>query len=184
MTQYFHGSSEKFKKFAHPKSGKDYGAGIYLTLHRDEAIQYAFSGDQDGFIYKVSHQNLNSFDTTNISHARRLKRSISASSPLMNEKMDDRYKFLEDESGFDRSMKYSLYHQVRSMFGLDFRDSREFNLYLLDAGFDSIVDPVKGWLIILRPETLKITSTESLKISEYDFKGDLGDMKFIKKALK
>lgn len=181
MTQYFHGSPEKFKRFNKPNSGNDYGVGIYLTLNLDEAIQYALKSDADGYIYTVTHKNLNSFDTTCFAHAELLRKYIEASSPILRPKPQDRFNYFVDEFGFDKSMRYSFYHQTRSIYGLDIKETREFNEYILEAGFDSILDPVKGWLIVLKPEFIKIDSITPLKISQFEFRGPLGDMKFIKK---
>lgn len=173
---YYHGSPSKFCIFESPKSGKDYGVGIYLTQNYNEAIQYAFGADRSGFIYEIVPVKCNFFDVTNKNHAQILIDHLNRKGLSKGGEFD----FLESSTGFDSSMRYSWYHRISSMFSLNDRNGDDMWELLSSFGFDSILDPIKGWVVISNPSQINIMSTKKINIKEYEFKGKPGSMIYVK----
>lgn len=171
---YYHGSPTKFEKFGNPNGGKDYGVGIYLTGNYNEAIQYALSSDEDGYVYDVVPRQYNIFDVTNENQAKIIIKHLLKTRVIKG----NEYDFINSQSGFDSSLKYSWYHRIASMFDLNDRSGNDMWEILSVFGLDAILDPVKDWVILSSPVQTNIVSVKEIKINEYEFSGKTGEKSF------
>lgn len=159
--KYYHGSPHNFSKFSLDNAqGVNYGTGIYFTLSREEAITYATSHDEAGYLYTINLDTNNGFNVRSEAHAKAVSRSLG----LDWNKVETNEIYKDTSTGSDDTDIDNYYIKIVDEYyeanNLKYYEVKEVVNALIRSNFTCIIDPVKGWVMSFDAPTQKITMKE------------------------